>query len=145
MNSIDFYFEDVDPIQIHKKVLILHLNSLIKNELKKSGEISVIFCSDNFLLQMNKDYLDHDYYTDIITFDYVEEDKISGDLFISLDRVRDNAKKYKTTVIHELYRVVFHGTLHLVGYNDKSEVEQKLMKEKENYYLELVDFNEMKL
>jgi len=145
MNSIDFYFEDVNPIQIHKKVLILHLNSLIKNELKKTGDISVIFCSDNYLLKMNKDYLDHDYYTDIITFDYVEEDRISGDLFISLDRVKENAEKFETTVIHELYRVVFHGILHLVGYKDKSKEEQKLMKKKENYYLEEVDFNAMKL
>ena len=140
MNSIEFYFEDVNPVSIHKKLLVLQLNSLIKNELL--GEVSVIFCSDEYLLQMNKEYLDHDYYTDIITFDYVEKEVISGDLFISLDRIRENAKNFKTSLLKELYRVVFHGVLHLVGYNDKTEEEQKTMREKENYYLGEVDFKE---
>lgn len=140
MSSIEFYFEDVNPVSIHKKILVLHLNSLIKNELKKTGEVSVIFCSDEYLLQMNKEYLDHDYYTDIITFDYVEGEVISGDLFISLDRIRENAENFKTSLLKELYRVVFHGVLHLVGYNDKTEEEQKTMREKENYYLSEVDF-----
>ncbi len=142
MNSIEFYFEDVNPVSIHKKLLVLQLNSLIKNELKILGEVSVIFCSDEYLLQMNKEYLDHDYYTDIITFDYVEKEVISGDLFISLDRIRENAKNFKTSLLKELYRVVFHGVLHLVGYNDKTEEEQKTMREKENYYLGEVDFKE---
>ena len=142
MNSIEFYFEDVNPVSIHKKLLVLQLNSLIKNELKILGEVSVIFCSDEYLLQMNKEYLDHDYYTDIITFDYVEKEVISGDLFISLDRIRENAKNFKTSLLKELYRVVFHGILHLVGYNDKTEEEQKTMREKENYYLGEVDFKE---
>ena len=145
MSSIEFYFEDVNPVSIHKKLLVLQLNSLIKNELKKTGELSVIFCSDEYLLQMNKEYLDHDYYTDIITFDYVEKEVISGDLFISLDRIRENAKNFKTSLLKELYRVVFHGVLHLVGYNDKTEEEQREMREKENYYLSEVDFKEKKL
>ena len=145
MSSIEFYFEDVNPVSIHKKTLILHLNSLIKNELKKAGDLTVIFCSDEYLLKMNKECLDHDYYTDIITFDYVEEGVISGDLFISIDRVMENAVKYETEPLKELYRVVFHGTLHLVGYNDKTEDEQRLMEEKENYYLSEVDFRGMKL
>lgn len=145
MNSINFFFEDVKPISIHKKILSLHLKYLIKNELRNSGDLSVIFCSDDYLLQMNKDYLDHDYYTDIITFDYVEGEIISGDLFISIDRVRENAKNLEVNLIHELYRVVFHGTLHLVGYKDKTEEEAKLMRDKENYYLNRVDFNEMKI
>jgi len=145
MSLIDFYFEEVNPISIHKKILILHLNSLIKNELKKTGEVSVVFCSDEYLLKMNKDYLNHDYYTDIITFDYVEGNTISGDLFISLDRVKENAKKFNTPVLHEVFRVVFHGTLHLLGYKDKTEEEQKLMREKEDYYLSEVDFKGMKV
>ena len=140
MNSIEFFFEDIKSVQIHEKILLLHLNSLIKNELKKTGDLSVIFCSDEYLLEMNKEYLNHDYYTDIITFDYVEGETISGDLFISLDRVKENAKKFKISVLRELYRVIFHGTLHLVGYNDKSEEEQQLMRQKENYYLSEVDF-----
>lgn len=145
MNSINFFFEDVKPISIHKKTLSLHLKYLIKNELRNAGDLSVIFCSDDYLLQMNKDYLDHDYYTDIITFDYVEGEIISGDLFISIDRVGENAKNHEVNLIHELYRVVFHGTLHLVGYKDKTEEEAKLMRDKENYYLNRVDFNEMKI
>ena len=118
---------------------------MIKNELKKTGDISVIFCSDEYLLQLNKEYLNHDYYTDIITFDYVEDDLISGDLFISLDRVKENARQFETPVLNELYRVVFHGTLHLTGYEDKTDSEQKLMREKENYYLSKVDFKAMKV
>lgn len=143
MNSIEFFFEDVKTVPIHEKILVLHLNSLIENELKTSGDISVIFCSDDYLLNMNKEYLDHDYYTDIITFDYVEDDVISGDLFISIDRIADNAKKFETTQLKELYRVVFHGVLHLVGYKDKTDEDAKLMREKENYYLEGVDFKEL--
>lgn len=145
MSSVDFYFEDVKPISIHKKILIWHINSLIKNELKTTGEVSVIFCSDEYLLQMNKNYLNHDYYTDIITFDYVEGDTISGDLFISLDRVNENAEKFNIPFLIELFRVIFHGTLHLAGYKDKTEDEQILMREKENYYLSEVDFKGLKL
>ena len=145
MNSIEIFFEDVKPVPIQEKILILHLNSLIENELSNVGEISIIFCSDEYLLEMNKTYLQHDYYTDIITFDYVEGNVISGDLFISLDRVKENAQKFDTRLLKELYRVVFHGTLHLVGYKDKSENEQKQMREKENYYLSEVDFKGMEL
>jgi len=144
MNSIEIFFEDLKPVPIQEKILVLHLNSLIKNELKKTGDISVIFCTDEYLLEMNKAYLEHDYYTDIITFDYVEGDVISGDLFISLDRVKENAEKFEITFLKEVYRVVFHGVLHLVGYKDKAEAEQKVMRERENYYLDEVDFKGMK-
>ncbi len=143
MNSIEFFFEDVKSVPIHEKILVLHLNSLIKNELKLLGDISVVFCSDDYLLEMNKQYLDHDYYTDIITFDYVENKVISGDLFISIDRIVENAEKFNTTLLKELYRVVFHGVLHLIGYKDKTDGEVKLMREKENYYLGEVDFKEL--
>jgi rRNA maturation RNase YbeY len=94
---------------------------------------------------MNKQYLSHDYYTDIITFDYVEQNIISGDLFISFDRIMDNAEQYDIELIREVYRVVFHGVLHLIGYNDKTEDEQKLMTEKEDFYLSEVDFSTLKL
>ena len=143
MNSIEFFFEDVKSVPIHEKILVLHLNLLIKNELKLLGDISVVFCSDDYLLEMNKQYLDHDYYTDIITFDYVENKVISGDLFISIDRIVENAEKFNTTLLKELYRVVFHGVLHLIGYKDKTDGEVKLMREKENYYLGEVDFKEL--
>ena len=145
MNSIEFFFEDVKTVPIHEKILILHLNSLIENELKNTGDISVIFCSDEYLLKMNKEYLDHDYYTDIITFDYVEGNVISGDLFISLDRIAENAKTFDTTLLKELYRVVFHGVLHLVGYKDKTDDEEREMRKKENYYLKEVDFKELEI
>lgn len=140
MNSVEFYFEDIDPISIHENILDLQLNSLIKKELKEVGDITVIFCSDEYLLEMNKEYLNHDYYTDIITFDYVEGNVISGDLFISVDRVRDNAVQFDSTLLKELYRVVFHGTLHLVGYKDKTEDEKVVMRSKEDSYLSEVDF-----
>ncbi|RIJ48642.1 rRNA maturation RNase YbeY [Maribellus luteus] len=140
MNSVEFYFEDIDPISIHENILNLQLKSLIKKELKEVGDITVIFCSDEYLLEMNKEYLNHDYYTDIITFDYVEGDIISGDLFISVDRVKDNAVQFDSTLLKELYRVVFHGTLHLVGYKDKTEDEKVVMRSKEDFYLSEVDF-----
>lgn len=140
MNLVEFYFEDIDPISIHENILNLHLNYLIEKELRKTGDISVIFCSDEYLLEMNKEYLNHDYYTDIITFDYVEGNVISGDLFISVDRVKDNAVQFDSTLLKELYRVVFHGTLHLVGYKDKTEDEKIVMRSKEDFYLSEVDF-----
>jgi len=143
MNSIDFYFEGLNAVPIYEKVLLSHVNLLIKNELKVVGDISVVFCSDAYLLDMNQKYLEHDYFTDVITFDYVEGDTISGDLFISLDRVSDNANQFNTSFIRELYRVVFHGVLHLVGYNDKSAEEVKVMRAKEEYYLNEVDFGGM--
>ncbi len=143
--SVEFFFEDVESIEILDEILISKLIFLIHNELKREGDLSVVFCSDEYLIKMNKEYLQHDYYTDIITFDYVEENVISGDLFISLDRIKDNARKFDVPVINELYRVVFHGVLHLVGYNDKTDEEKKMMREKENFYLSKVDFGGMKL
>ena len=145
MSSVKIFFEDIQPFYINKSNIKEHINNLIVNELKEYGDISVIFCSDKYLLKMNKQFLSHDYYTDIITFDYVEENIISGDLFISLDRIKDNAKQYDIELIKEVYRVVFHGVLHLVGYNDKTDNEQELMTEKENYYLSKVDFSALKL
>ncbi len=145
MSSINFFFEDIKPIKFHKSLLKNQLNKLIVNELKECGEISVIFCSDSYLLGMNKQYLNHDYFTDIITFDYVENSLISGDLFISFDRIKENAALYSTSLVREVFRVVFHGVLHLVGYNDKTDEEQKLMTKKENYYLGKVDFSEIRL
>ena len=145
MNQIEFFFEEVQPISFNHSTLKKNINYLINNELKEVGEISIIFCSDQYLLEINKQYLKHDYYTDIITFDYVEKNVISGDLFISTDRINDNTIKYETEVIKELYRVVFHGVLHLVGYKDKNEEEQQLMKEKENYYLSKIDFKNLQI
>lgn len=142
---MEFFFEDIETFEFQKNTLLDGIKYLISNELKELGDISFIFCSDNYLLDVNKQYLDHNYYTDIITFDYVEDKLISGDLFISIDRVKENANEYAVEIIRELYRVVFHGVLHLVGYNDKSDEEQLIMTEKENFYLGEVDFKGMKL
>ena len=105
------------------------------SEIRRVGEISIIFCSDNYILDVNMRYLQHDYFTDIITFDYCEGDKLSGDLFISIDSVRENALFYGTEFDDELNRVMVHGLLHLIGYDDHTEEEQKVMREKEDYYL----------
>ena len=100
------------------------------------GEINVIFCSDEYLLQMNRDYLGHDYYTDILTFP-IGQEPLCGDLFISIDRVQDYAKHNNISLPEEVLRVIFHGVLHLVGYNDHNKTQKALMREKEDEYLRL--------
>lgn len=108
------------------------------NQEKIPGEsLSYVFCSDDFLLQMNKDYLKHDYYTDIITFDFSlsKQSPIIGEVYISIDTIRDNAKRFNTTITHELHRVIFHGALHLCGFKDKTKKDKELMSMKEDFYL----------
>lgn len=114
---------------------VLTLPELISIEGKEVGDISLVFCNDEQLLLMNKKHLDHDYYTDVITFDYTLHNFISGDVFVSVDRVRENAIEYKTTFHIEMCRVVFHGTLHLLGYNDKTKFEIVQMRAKEDLYI----------
>ena len=99
---------------------------------KKVGDIAYIFCNDEKILEVNREYLQHDYYTDIITFDYCEGDTISGDLFISLDTVRSNSEMVGATYEQELHRVIIHGVLHLCGINDKGEGEREIMEAAEN-------------
>ena len=123
------------------KVISGWLKDVIISKGKNAGNISVIFCSDEYLLDVNKRYLDHDYYTDIITFDYVEGDKISGDIFISVDRIADNAATYNVSFSDELHRVLVHGILHLLGYKDKTTEEKNEMTENENKYLKLLNNN----
>jgi len=145
MSKIEIFYEEIKPVKIRKRGLKKYVISLIVKELKQAGQISIVFCSDEYLLEMNKKYLNHDYYTDIITFNDVDGNIISGDLFISIDRVRENASIYETTWYRELYRVVFHGVLHLIGYNDKTPDEQKMMRQKEDFYLSEVGFSEIEL
>ena len=133
--SINFYFEDVEELQFDLPKTTNWINKTISNEKKKTGEISFVFCGDDYLLDINRQYLDHDYYTDIITFDYVENGLISGDIFISIDRVKENAMKYDVSLLNELNRIMIHGVLHLVGYKDKAKEEKELMTSKEDYYL----------
>lgn len=106
---------------------------------KKVGDVAYIFCSDEKILEVNNQYLQHDYYTDIITFDYTEKNTISGDIFISLDTVKSNSEKFKTDYNQELHRIIIHGVLHLCGINDKGPGEREHMTECENKALELLN------
>lgn len=140
MQKIFFHCEDVDFTLPNEAKTIEWLTQIITNEKKITGNISYIFCSDEHLLTINKEYLNHDYYTDIITFDYTDKGIISGDIFISIDRIKDHANDYKVTFENELYRVIAHGVLHLIGYNDKTDEEQELMTKMEDTCLSLLDF-----
>jgi rRNA maturation RNase YbeY len=132
---INLFFEDVEVPDLDSEFFINWLSSTCAEENKVLEEVNLIFCSDEYLLKMNVEYLQHDYYTDIISFDYCEENRILGDLFISKDRVLDNAEQNNVSFLLELQRVIVHGVLHLCGYKDKSEEEEKLMRSKEDYYL----------
>ncbi len=134
---VRYFFEDTDFVFKPKKINNLWLKTVAESEVKKIGQVNIIFCSDNYILDINQKYLQHDYFTDIITFDYCENDVLSGDLFISVDSVRENAIFYKTEFTDELNRVIVHGLLHLIGYDDHSDEDIKMMRSKENYYLEL--------
>lgn len=113
------------------------LKMVAESEIRRIGDINIIFCSDNYILDVNMEYLQHDYFTDIITFDYCEKNRLNGDLFISVDSVRENALFYGTEFSDELNRVIVHGILHLVGYDDHSEEDIAVMRSKEDYYLGL--------
>lgn len=138
---IRFFKEDVKFDYKAKQPCKSWLKFVAGSEIKKPGDINIIFCSDNYILDVNMKYLQHDYFTDIITFDYCEGDVLSGDLFISVDSVRENAAYYGTEFKDEMDRVIVHGVLHLIGYDDHSKSEQKVMREKENYYLAQRNFN----
>ncbi len=136
--SINYCNEDISAPKIQKRKINSWIKETIISEGKSPGDLSFVFCSDNYLLGVNKQYLDHDYFTDIITFDYVENNVISGDIFISCDRVKENALEYKTGFENELSRIIIHGVLHLLGYEDKSEKEKLLMTKKEDFYLNVL-------
>tara|TARA_B100000427_G_C15456730_1_gene572153 strand:- start:695 stop:1099 length:405 start_codon:yes stop_codon:yes gene_type:complete len=128
-------FENKTKTIIKYQNLSTWLNRITMEEEKKTGDITYVFCDDNFLLKKNQKFLNHETLTDIITFDYSDNKIISGDIIISIDRVKDNAKIFKVSFFNELKRVMAHGLLHLIGYNDKTEKEITLMRDKENYYL----------
>jgi len=135
---IQFFFEDEEEFIFPSKQFSDWLIKCISEHSFICGDISVILCSDNYLLDINRQYLDHDYYTDIITFNYNESEVISGDLFISVPRIKENADEFNISFSKEFKRVLIHGILHLVGYNDKTDEEQKVMREKEDYYLNII-------
>ena len=137
MPEINFFSENIDFQLDNSESIIEWLHNSIQNESKKTGEINIIFCADTYLLELNKTYLNHDTFTDIITFNNVEKNVISGDLFISIERVKENARKLNTSFLNELSRVMIHGVLHLIGYNDKSPTDTAEIRAREDFYLAL--------
>lgn len=132
---VSYFTEDITfPFKL-KRLTSKWLKFVAHSEARRLGDISIIFCSDQYILDVNRKYLNHDYYTDIITFDYCEGDLLSGDLFISIDSVRENAAFYGTAFENELNRVIVHGVLHLIGYDDHTEKEITQMRSKEDFYL----------
>ena len=137
-SKVFFFFESKNISLKNRKALKQFIEYIFKRERKKLESINFVFCSDEYLLEINKQYLNHDFYTDIISFDLsVSPNSIIGDIYISTERVRENAKALKTSIKDELNRVVFHGSLHLCGFKDKTKAEIKRMREKEEEYLTL--------
>ena len=134
---VSYYTQDIDFTFKNKAANNQWLKVVAESEIRRLGPISIIFCSDNYILDINMKYLQHDYFTDIITFDYCKGNKLSGDLFISIDSVRENARLYDVDFQEELYRVIVHGLLHLIGYDDHTKAQKAQMRAKEDYYLSL--------
>ncbi len=134
-SKVCFFFEEKVFSLQSRAELKAFIEILFKKEKKKLGSINYIFCSDKRLLEINQQFLRHDYYTDIITFDLSETDFTQAEIYISIDRVKDNAKTEGVSFKSELHRVIFHGALHLCGYKDKSKREALQMREKESFYL----------
>jgi len=136
MGIVKFNYADRRLSFKSKTTLKDFIKSIFASENKILAELNYIFCSDEYLLQINNDHLNHNYYTDIITFSLEDVGKpIIGEIYISLDRIKDNSINLKTDIIKETLRVIFHGCLHLCGYKDKTKKEIKLMREKENFYI----------
>ncbi|MDD2412346.1 MAG: rRNA maturation RNase YbeY [Bacteroidales bacterium] len=137
-NNIQFISQDVAFQLKEKRKIKKWLTDLINSHQKRVGEISIVFSNNDYVLEINKQFLSHDFYTDIITFNYNEDDFISGDLIISIDMVRENAEKYRETFERELHRVVVHGILHLLGLNDETKTEEAAMRIAENNALKML-------
>ena len=133
---VEFFYEDTIELKLDSSVYEKWLSLVCENEESELGDVNIIFCSDDYLLDVNVKHLNHDYYTDIITFDYYTS-PISGDLFISVDRVLENAESNCILFDVELNRVIVHGVLHLLGYGDKEELEIKTIRAKEDLYISL--------
>ena len=138
-SSIRFIFEDVS-FTLHSRALLKQwIRNCASTESKSVEELNIVFCSDKFLLEVNRKFLSRDYLTDIITFQYsASKDPISGEIFISYERVKENAKEFHVTRLAELYRVMAHGVAHLLGYSDKTKKQKHSMKAKEDYFLTLL-------
>lgn len=142
LKDIQFFSEDIDFTLKEKQKVRKWIGATIRAEgFKRLGELSIVLCSDAYLLEINKQYLDHDTFTDIVTFDSSEDEGvIAGDIFISVERTMENAKKFNVSERDELHRVIIHGILHLCGYYDKKKEDKTLMTEKEDYYLAKREF-----
>ena len=138
-SGIIFRVEESITFSLDKKIKVRNwIEKILKQEGKTAGAISYLFCTDDYLLGINREFLQHDFYTDIITFDYSDKNKIEGEIFISIDRVKENAKTFKQPFEKELMRTIIHGILHLCGYSDKSPKDKKRMTAKENEALQLI-------
>ena len=132
---IEFTLKDVDVPGLDSEFFVLWLQDVVKEEGFVLGDVCLVFCSDVELLEMNKTFLQHDYFTDILTFDYCFDSVVSGDLFMSIDRIIENATTLKEDYLKELKRVCVHGVLHLCGYKDKTDTESIIMRGKEEHYI----------
>jgi len=135
---IEFYFEEVVENQLNEELITSWITKLVKSFHLSVGNITYIFCNDDYILDVNRKYLSHDYFTDVITFDYREGNIISGDIFISLDTVKSNSIQFHENYIDELHRVIIHGILHLIGFKDKSTKEEAVMRSEEDKALNLL-------
>lgn len=136
---INFSNEDIDLKLADKLLLKKWIRRVVESYDFKLGDLGYIFCSDEKILEVNKEFLQHDYYTDIITFDYVEDGVVSGDMYISIDTVRTNSEKFAPSFVRELHRVIIHGVLHLCGLKDKEPDDEKRMREAEDKALSMLD------
>ncbi len=143
MGRINFYFEGVPRLVLYQDRLREIIQEVGIEENISVGDINIVFCTDNYLLKINNSFLDHDYYTDIVTFDYTLGNRISGELYISVDRVKENAVIFQQPFKVELVRVILHGVLHLLGYCDTTSDEELIMRNKEDYYLSLFQVYKM--
>lgn len=137
--AIYFFNQDIEFNLKYKRKLKQWIKSVVTSHRKTVGTVNYIFCSDSEILNINQKYLNHDYFTDIITFPYNEGDFVSADIFISIDTVKSNAHKFNKQFSNELYRVMIHGILHLLGYQDYTNEEKVLMRRKEDTYLDILD------
>jgi rRNA maturation RNase YbeY len=140
--AITYDSENINFPNLKRRETSAWIKKIASSYNKKVGDIAYLFCNDEKILEINRQYLNHDFYTDIITFDYSEGDIISGDIFISLDTVLSNSQMYKTDYKEELYRVIIHGILHLCGLEDKQEEDSKNMREAENSAIRQINHNQ---
>ena len=140
MGESKISFQSVGAFSLKTETAVTKcVKALVKQELREIGDITFVFCDDNYLHKINLEFLDHDTYTDIITFDYSVGNEVISEMYISIDRVEENAKKYSQTFENEIHRVMIHGVLHLCGYKDKLAEDKQIMRDKENHYLSLLD------